>query len=259
MIDLIGTLRRIAAAVGTIPTTVMRGTDNALLAADYETERGTDNALLAADYETERGTDNAALAATWTDALATALANYTAARAGYLDELAAGNLPSDIDDLLSDTSVLDHKWESRTRVYPQSTIVTPQVTTALAADTFGSWVEIIPIDTVDFDYRLLEVEIEETNRAGVFLLQFGYSTVDGSDPTTAQIVGERRIKMVGTPLKLEQASKNIYGGHIPANAKLWARVKSSTGTVDILDISVILTRCLEVTNPIVQLTTWPWA
>lgn len=37
-----------------------------------------------------RGTDNAALAASWTAALATALANYTAVRAGYLDNLSAG-------------------------------------------------------------------------------------------------------------------------------------------------------------------------
>jgi len=43
-----------------------------------------------------RGTDNAALASAWTAALATALGNYTAARAGYLDELAAANLPTDV-------------------------------------------------------------------------------------------------------------------------------------------------------------------
>jgi len=47
-----------------------------------------------------RGTDNAALATSWTAALATALAAYTAVRGGYLDELAAANLPSDIDDIL---------------------------------------------------------------------------------------------------------------------------------------------------------------
>jgi len=34
--------------------------------------------------------------AQWTNALATALGNYTAARAGYLDELAAANLPTDV-------------------------------------------------------------------------------------------------------------------------------------------------------------------
>uniref|UniRef100_A0A6M3KU72 Uncharacterized protein n=1 Tax=viral metagenome TaxID=1070528 RepID=A0A6M3KU72_9ZZZZ len=39
------------------------------------------------DGDAMRGTDNAALASVWTAALATALANYTAARAAYLDEL----------------------------------------------------------------------------------------------------------------------------------------------------------------------------
>jgi hypothetical protein len=43
-----------------------------------------------------RGTDNAALAADWTAALATILGNFSAARIGYLDELAAANLPADI-------------------------------------------------------------------------------------------------------------------------------------------------------------------
>jgi len=48
-----------------------------------------------------RGTDNAALAAT---ALSTA--QWTAARAGYLDELAAANLPADVDAILADTAVI---------------------------------------------------------------------------------------------------------------------------------------------------------
>ena len=64
MIDLVGTLRRLAAVA-----------------------------------EAMRGTDDATLQATWTDAMATALANYTADRAGYLDELAAANLPTDIETI----------------------------------------------------------------------------------------------------------------------------------------------------------------
>lgn len=43
-----------------------------------------------------RGTDSAALASSWTAALATILANFSAARIGYLDELAAANLPTDV-------------------------------------------------------------------------------------------------------------------------------------------------------------------
>ena len=69
-----------------------RGTDNALLAVNYTAERGTDNALLAANYTAERGTDNAALASVWTAVLATALAYYTATRAGYIDNINNVNL-----------------------------------------------------------------------------------------------------------------------------------------------------------------------
>lgn len=57
------------------------------LAAILEDTGTTLPATLAAIAAAMRGTDNAALAASWTAALATALANYTAVRAGYLDEL----------------------------------------------------------------------------------------------------------------------------------------------------------------------------
>ena len=72
------------------------------------------NGLIAIKAEVEgiggvamRGTDSAALASAWTAALATALGNYTAARAGYLDELAAANLPTDIDTLKTYCDILD--------------------------------------------------------------------------------------------------------------------------------------------------------
>lgn len=43
-----------------------------------------------------RGTNNASLASAWTAALATILGNFSAARIGYIDELAAANLPTDV-------------------------------------------------------------------------------------------------------------------------------------------------------------------
>ena len=63
-----------------------------------------------------RGTDAAATAAVWTNALATALAAYTAVRGGYLDELAAANLPSDVDDILTDVEEAHER--AFKRVYP---------------------------------------------------------------------------------------------------------------------------------------------
>lgn len=50
-----------------------------------------------------RGTDNAALAASWTAALATALGNYTAARAGYLDNINNADLANVIRDIAQAT------------------------------------------------------------------------------------------------------------------------------------------------------------
>lgn len=259
VIDLIGTLRRLTAAVTGIPTTAMRGTDNALLAADYDAERGTDNALLAADYTAERGTDNATLQATWTDAMATALANYTAARAAYLDELAAANIPSDIDDLLTNVAVVNHHVHSRCRVYPQSIKNTITLTANAAVDTFGSWTEIIPIDTVDMMYMVTGVVIEAVDAATGYFIQLGYSTTDGDDPTTAQILGERRVRIVTVPIAKANTVLEFYSQGCPVDSKLWGRLKTASLNADEADISVVIIRHQVVTNPIAPLATWPWA
>lgn len=54
------------------------------------------NTSIAAIPTTMVGTNSAALAAHWTSSLATILGNFTSARIGYLDELAAANLPADV-------------------------------------------------------------------------------------------------------------------------------------------------------------------
>jgi len=277
IIDLAGTLRRLVTAIGSIPTTVMRGTDNALLAADYVAERGTDDATLQA---------------TWTDAMATALANYTAARAayldeldfdlqaalvaiddyvdeletrltaaraGYLDELAAANIPSDVDDILANVAVVDHHKHSRCRVYPQSIKNTITLVADAAVDTFGNWTEIIPIDTVDFDYEIVGIVVEAVDAATGYFFQLGFSTVDGSDPTTAQILGERRLRIVTVPIAKANEMVEFYSQDCPSNAKLWGRLKTASLAADEADISVVVLRHQEVTNPIAPLATWPWA
>ena len=244
MIDLIGTLRRLTDAVAAIGGVPMRGTDNALLAADYETERGTDDATLQA---------------TWTDAMATALANYTAARAAYLDELAAANIPSDVDDLLTNIAAVEHHQHSRCRVYPQSIKNTITLTADAAVDTFGNWTEIIPISTVDFGYEIVGVVVEAVDAATAYFIQLGYSTVDGDDPTTAQILGERRLRIVTVPIAKTNELVEFYSEDCPADAKLCGRLKTASLAADEADISVVILRHQEITNPIAPLATWPWA
>lgn len=183
----------------------------------------------------------------------------TADRAGYLDELAAANLPSDVDDLLYDTAAIGHHFDSRTRVYPQDVQATITLACAAVANTFGGWTQIVPIDTIGFIYQVIGVVIEETDAASTYLIQLGYSTVDGDDPITAQIMGERRTRLIGAPIKYEKQILDILGCHAPANAKLWGRIKSASGNADELDVSVVITRHIAVTTEMEHLATWPWA
>ena len=101
-IDIIGKLKRIIDAIALIPTGAERGTDNAALAVNWTAALATALAnytAVRAAYLDELDFDlQAALnvIAAYVDDLETRL---TAARAGYLDELAAANLPTDISTI----------------------------------------------------------------------------------------------------------------------------------------------------------------
>ena len=274
MINLIGTLRDLVASVLGI------GVDVETIAVD----------VAGLDGDAMRGTDDATLQATWTDAMATdltaALAAYTvaraayldelaaanipsdiddllarltAARAGYLDELAAANLPSDVDDLLSDVGITAHQDCARIRVYPRVPSAVVQIASAAAADTFGSWTQVVPITTIDFEYQIVGVMVEQVGAGGTYIIQFGFSTADGTDPVTAQIVGEQRWVALGTPLKSFYADLFLRGMECPANAKLWARTMTENVAADTCDISITVTRHIETSIHRDHLTTWPWA
>ena len=154
----------LAAAIAAIPTTTMRGTDLALLATNYVTERGT---------------DSAALASAWTAALATALGNYTAVRAGYIDELAAANIPADIgendDGHESNTlfgrlmELIDHAHTAQ-KVYPTQAEEAGgdegdgiTLTTAAGNWALGTITEIVPASKITSEYDIHEILIEDVN------------------------------------------------------------------------------------------------
>lgn len=282
MIDLIGTLRRLVASVTTIGTTTttiaadvanidgeaMRGTDNATLIATWTDAMATaltEYTAARAGYLDELAAANVpadidTILTRWSADLATALASYTAVRAGYLDELAAANIPSDLDDTLDNVAAVAHRFDSRARVYPQDT----QVTASLAAgfdtyDTWGDWTEVIPISTVDFVFEVVGVVIEQASVAATYHVQLGYSTVAESTPTTAQTIGERRFRLIDTPIRIANEKLDLYSFAIPANAKVWGRVKTEHAAPDTLDISVVVLRYTAITNPIAPLTTWPWS
>ncbi len=161
-------------------------------------------------------------------------------------------------DTLYNEAVVFHHFHSRTRVYPQDVTATITLTANAAANTFGSWTQIVPINTIDFMYMITGFVMEAVNAATTYFIQLGYSILDGSDPTTAQILGERRI-LLPTPVNKATEILEIMAAHCPANAKLWGRLKTASTNADTAGISVVVIRHTEITNHLVHLTTWPWS
>ncbi len=240
-------------AIAAIPTTAMRGTDNALLAANYAVERGTDNALLAANYITERGTDDAllaanyvtergtdgaALAASWTAILATALSNYTAIRAGFIDELDAANIPADIgenDDNHDGASLFGRLREliehehTQQKVYP--TLADDVTLTTGAGDwALGTIAEIIPANTITAEFDIHEVLIEDVNTQDkTYELVLYY----GSGDTECA-----RVRFAATSNKGGVPAQFTMTPLIPANSKIRGQLAIEGGGSKIAKVSL---------------------
>ena len=127
------------------------------------------------------------------------------------------------------------------------------------ADTFGSWTEIVPIDTIDFIYQCLGLVIHGVDAASTYFIQIGYSIIDGSDPTTAQILGERDIKIVDIPIARATEILDFHSGECPANAKLWGRLKTDGGVTDEAYITAVVSRHIHLAREYSHLATWPWS
>jgi len=161
-------------------------------------------------------------------------------------------------DILSNIATLEHYEHSRTRVYPQDVEAVATLIAGTPGNTFGVWTEIIPKDTVDFEYEVVGLVIEAANAATTYFIQLGFSLVAVTEPTTAQIAGERRT-LLPSPVGKATEVLEIESQNIPANAKLWGKVKTASGNADQLQVSVVITRHIEITNPVAKLATWPWS
>ena len=96
---------------------------------------------------------------------------------------------------------LAHHTESRTRVYPQVAGNTVTLVSDAVADTFGSWVNIIPINTVNFEYKVSGLSIYGVDVASDYFIQLGCTiTDDATTPTIAQILGERELRITTAPI-----------------------------------------------------------
>jgi len=156
-----------------------------------------------------------------------------------------------------DLSAIEHGFHSRWRVYPQNVGLVATLTADAVADTFGNWVEIIPLDTVPFPYDVIGVVLEVLSASTTYHVQLGYS-VDAGDPPANHEAGERRFKIATIPAVRATELLEIASQNIPANAKLWGRVKTASINADTCQVSVVLDRHIEITNPEPLYGAFPW-
>ena len=167
------------------------------------------------------------------------------------------NLTGALRDLLTNIAAVDHYEHSRWRVYPQDVGVVATLTADAVANTFGNWTQIIPLTTVPFDYDVIGVVIESVTAATTYHIQLGYNIVD-SDPPANYEAGERRVRLVTVPITRATELLAIMSQNIPANAKLWGRIKTASTNADSCEVSVVLARHIEVTNPVPIYPAFPW-
>lgn len=160
--------------------------------------------------------------------------------------------------LTSSIASAEHHEHSRWRVFPQNISTDVTLAADAAADTFGDWVEIIPLNTVPFAFDIIGMIIETVSAIGKYHVQIGYGITAEDDPAANFEMGERRFPTTDFPPTRATELMEIKSQDIPANAKVWGRVKTASTDADTCKVSVVLTRHVTTTNPVPMYPQFPW-
>jgi len=156
-----------------------------------------------------------------------------------------------------DLGAIDHHWHTRLRVYPQDITVIVTAQAAAVANTFGVWVNIIPLNTIPFNFDIVGVVIERVTVATRYHIQLGYNTIN-AEPGANQEIGERRFRLVTVPIARATELLHLSSQEIPANSTVWARVKTELGGSEEIEISVVLGRHLDLSHEVPVYPAFPW-
>ena len=159
--------------------------------------------------------------------------------------------------IISDISKLEHYQHSRWRVYPQDVSSFIQLEAAAVINTFGDWVQIIPVDTIPFDYDVIGIVIDQVSVATIYHIQLGYS-LTAAPPIANYEAGERRLRLVTVPIARATELLAIHGQNVPANSSFWGRLKTASGAADTANISVVLSRHFEPSATVPLWPAFPW-
>lgn len=159
--------------------------------------------------------------------------------------------------ILSDLGSIEHHVHSRWRVYPQNVTQTVQLEAGTPANTFGSWVLIVPLDTVPFETDVIGIVIELVSVATTYHIQLGYNT-ENAEPGENMEAGERRVRLVTVPIARATELLEIKSQDIPANSTVWGRLKTATGNEDTANISIVLSRHIDISGEKAKWEAFPW-
>ncbi|MBA7712908.1 hypothetical protein ES703_121901 [subsurface metagenome] len=176
-------------------------------------------------------------------------------RAGGCDVPAV--TPRSLEDILVDLGRIHFEPHSRTRIYPQNITLTPTLTAAGAADVYGPWAEIIPLDVVPFPFHILGLCVCTVSAVGTYRFQAGYNTVL-ADPPPNYEMGERQTRITTHPIARATELLDFYGQGIPANSRVMGRLKTASGNPDTATVHAVLTRHVDVLRPVELWPAFPW-
>jgi len=163
----------------------------------------------------------------------------------------------ELAQVIADIAVVYFEYHSRWRVYPQDVTVAPLLTAAGVANTFGNWVEIIPLNTIPFPFHVIGFCVCQVSAATNYHIQLGYNTVN-ADPGTNMEMGERRVRIATAPVTKQSELLEVYSQGVPANSRVMGRLKTASGNPDTATLSVVLTRHIDVEEHIDLYPAFPW-
>jgi len=161
------------------------------------------------------------------------------------------------DEVQRDVGAVSHYFHSRWRVYPQDVTVTPLLAADAAANTFGAWVQIVPINTIPFGFHVVGLVIEQVSAVGTYHIQIGCS-LTAAPPGANMESGERRFRMVTLPVARATELLEIRGQHVCAGCSVWGRVKTASLVADTANISIVLSRHVEASAEVPEWPAFPW-
>ena len=164
---------------------------------------------------------------------------------------------TDLRDVQDDVAIVVFHFMGRWRVYPQDITASPLLTAAGVANTFGNWAEIIPLNTIPFPFHVIGFCIGAVSAATSYFIQIGYNTIN-ADPGTNMEMGERRFRVLTSPITKQTELLKIFSQGVPANSRVMARLKTASGAADTCNLNLVVSRHLEVERGVTLWPDFPW-